>query len=305
MKRILQLTAGLGDSGFAALGTFLAGVLAVRELDVQLLAVYAVLASATIFAMPLSRQLVYLPSQVASNLRTHVVMPVLRHEIRRALPLHAAGIAIVLAVAATLLPGHDVRGVLAVALTGAAPKPWAKAFFTGVPSPPGALLVIVPIVIEQQFGKTIFTNLYLVSVWTILIGLLMVSTLPTIALKSIRIPPKLVVPLLVILVFSLVTFLFQPRIVALIGIAVYLLHIPFAGYRYRYISQHPELWDVEREPRRRRTNRRQLRLTVRTPRRARVAGRLPDGSPAPKERFRDSRVVRRPRGIRRNLPPDR
>lgn len=119
MRRVFQLAAGLADSGFAALGTFLAGVLAVRELDVGLLAVYAVLAASTVFAMPLSRQLVYLPSQVASNLRTDVVMPVLRHEVRRALPLHAAGVAIVLVVAATLLPGHDVRGVIAVAGTGA------------------------------------------------------------------------------------------------------------------------------------------------------------------------------------------
>jgi CDP-diacylglycerol---serine O-phosphatidyltransferase len=150
------------------------------------------------------------------------------------------------------------------------PKPFAKQFFTGVPSPPGALLAIVPIIVYEQFGSVWFTSEWIVAVWTILVGLLMVSSVPTIALKSVRIPPRLVLPLLVILVFGVVAFLFQQRIVALIGITIYVLHIPYAIYRYRYLSRHPELWETE--PRPRRTGRRQLRLRAR-PRGTQVAGR--------------------------------
>ena len=70
---------------------------------------------------------------------------------------------------------------------------------------------------------------WFVAIWTIGVGLLMVSRVPTIALKSIRVPPKAFVPLIVILVFALVTFVFLPRVVALIGLALYLAHIPWAA----------------------------------------------------------------------------
>ncbi len=182
------------------------------------------------------------------------------------------------------------------------PKPFAKAFFTGVPSPPGALLAMVPIIAYVQFGAGFYTQLWLVAVWTVLIGLLMVSRFPTIALKSVRVPPRLITPLIVVLVFALVAFFFQPRVVALIGLAIYLLHLPFAAFRYRYLSLHPELWDVERGRRSPRTSHRRLRLSVRAPRRARVAGRLTDGRPAPRERTRDPRTGR---GLGRDGTPRR
>ena len=182
------------------------------------------------------------------------------------------------------------------------PKPFAKAFFTGVPSPPGALLAMVPIVIWVQWGDSFLTNTWVVAGWTIVAGLLMVSTLPTIALKSVRVSPRAVVPLIVLMVFALVSFVYQPRIVGLIGIAVYVAHIPYAGLRYRYLSRHPELWDVPARDRPRRTSRRQLRLRVRVPRQARVAGRLPDGTPV-QGRSRDPRLRRPLRNGQLRRPP--
>ncbi len=170
------------------------------------------------------------------------------------------------------------------------PKPFAKHFFTGIPSPPGALLVMVPLIAYVEFGRGFYTQIWLVAAWTVLIGLLMVSTVPTIALKSVRVPQKWITPLLVLLVFGLVTFFFQPRIVALIGIALYLLHIPYAIYRYRHLAAHPELWDLDREPRTRRP-RRQLRLRVRAANRP--SDRLPrrwDDPTVPRQRMRDPRA---------------
>ena len=77
---------------------------------------------------------------------------------------------------------------------------------------------MVPIVIYVQFDNFVLPT-WAVSVWTVFIGLLMVSTVPTIALKSVRVPPRLFTPLIVVLVFALVAFFFQPRVVALIGLA--------------------------------------------------------------------------------------
>lgn len=185
------------------------------------------------------------------------------------------------------------------------PQPFEKNFFTGIPSPPGALLAIVPILIYVQFDGYTLPH-WFVAIWSIGVGLLMVSRFPTLALKSVRVPPRAFVPLIVVLVFALVTFVFQPRVVALIGLVLYLAHIPWAFLRYRYLAAHPELWDVPRTPRARRT-RRSLRLAVRT-RRAR--NRLSHGSPAhwsdggtgPRQRMQDPRP--RP-GARRDGTPRR
>ena len=182
------------------------------------------------------------------------------------------------------------------------PKPFEKNFFTGIPSPPGALLALVPILIYVQFDGYALPH-WLVASWSIGVGLLMVSRFPTIALKSIRVPPKAFVPLIVILVFVLVAFVFLPRVVALIGLALYLAHIPWAAARYRYLAAHPELWDTR--PRTRRS-RRSLRLAVRA---RRAPSRWSDGA---RERWADNAAARqrmrdpRPRqGGRRDGTPRR
>lgn len=166
------------------------------------------------------------------------------------------------------------------------PKPFAKGFFTGIPSPPGALLVMVPILLTEQFGSGWWSDIWPVSLWTLFVGILMVSQLPTIALKSVRISNKFIVPMLVLTVLGVAALFFQPRITALVGLTVYFLHLPYAFFRYRYLAKHPELWgdsddsEESEHPPIRRSGRR-VRLTVRMPRRRRVAGRTPDGQALP------------------------
>jgi CDP-diacylglycerol--serine O-phosphatidyltransferase len=181
-------------------------------------------------------------------------------------------------------------------LLDTAPKPWAKAFFTGVPSPAGALLATVPLLITIRFGDGPWSSPWAVGVWAIVMGLLMVSRLPTIALKSVRVPPRLIVPLLVLLVIGVAALFYEPHLILLIGLVVYLLHLPYAGWKYDHLRRHPELWDAEARRQVARAKRRPLRLAVRMPRRRRVAGRASDGSPLPRQRRLGARrVVRRRR----------
>ena len=114
----------------------------------------------------------------------------------------------------------------------------------------------------------------------VLIGLLMVSRVPTIALKSVRLPQQLIVPMLILLVLGVAALFYEPEIVTVIGMVVYLLHIPYAMWKYNHLRNHPELWRTAGRRQRRSTRRVRLRI----PRRHRVAGRLPDGSPAPRQR---------------------
>ena len=64
-------------------------------------------------------------------------------------------------------------------------------FFYGVPAPAGAYLLLMPLglnILSQRFGFTIGTELLTLSVlaWTLLISVLMISTIPTPSLKSIK-----------------------------------------------------------------------------------------------------------------------
>ena len=162
------------------------------------------------------------------------------------------------------------------------PKPWAKGFFTGVPTPAGGLIVTAPLLLTVRLGDQGFwAEPWAVAIWIVLVGLLMVSRLPTIALKSVRLPQQLIVPMLILLVLGVAALFYQPELITVAGMVVYLLHIPYAGWKYHYLKNHPELWRTTGRNRRIRSSR---RVRLRIPRRTRVAGRLPDGSPMPRQR---------------------
>jgi CDP-diacylglycerol--serine O-phosphatidyltransferase len=126
-----------------------------------------------------------------------------------------------------------------------------------------------------------------------------VSRLPTIALKAVHVPPQLVLPLLVLLVVGVAALFYEPHLILLLGLAVYLLHLPYAAWRYQHLRRHPELWDADARRQVARAARRPLRMAVRMPRRRRVAGRDLSGSPLPRSRrlgrLRPGRVPRRGR----------
>ncbi len=162
------------------------------------------------------------------------------------------------------------------------PKPWAKGFFTGVPTPAAGLMVTAPLLLTVRLGYDGFwARPGVVAIWIVFIGLLMVSRVPTIALKSVRLPPQLIVPMLILLVLGVAALFYEPEIVTVIGMVVYLLHIPYAGWKYQHLKNHPELWRGRERSHRRRSSR---RVRLRIPRRQRVAGRMPDGSPMPRQR---------------------
>jgi CDP-diacylglycerol--serine O-phosphatidyltransferase len=166
------------------------------------------------------------------------------------------------------------------------PKPYARGFFTGVPAPGAGLLSTAPLLLFIRFGDGFWSNKWVVAAWLTLIAALAVSRLPTIALKSVRVPPSLIVPLLALLVLAVALEFYEPQIILLIGMALYLLHLPYASWKFQYLKRHPELWMDARARRISRSSTRRLRLSVRMPRRRRVAGRDADGRPLPPARRR-------------------
>jgi CDP-diacylglycerol---serine O-phosphatidyltransferase len=107
----------------------------------------------------------------------------------------------------------------------AEPAPQAG-YFTGVPAPGGAGLVLMPMYASFEWGDWIVRSPYLSAVWIAGIASLMVSTLPTLSLKKFSIPHRFVMPVLlgVGLLAAFVTTAPWPTLV-LIG-TLYLGSIP-------------------------------------------------------------------------------
>jgi CDP-diacylglycerol--serine O-phosphatidyltransferase len=78
----------------------------------------------------------------------------------------------------------------------AEPAPHLAGYFTGVPAPAGAMLVIMPMLASFEFGDWIARSPYLNVFWITGIALLMVSRIPTLSAKRFHIPPHQVLPTL-------------------------------------------------------------------------------------------------------------
>ncbi|MGQ0716071.1 MAG: CDP-alcohol phosphatidyltransferase family protein [Pseudonocardiales bacterium] len=178
--------------------------------------------------------------------------------------------------------------------------PFAKEFFVGVPSPAGALLALLPLTVFLQVGAGWWSSPVIVAGWTITVAMAMVSRIPTLSAKTVRVPARAVAPLLVLiagLAAAVITFPF-----ALLGVAIllYVAHVPYASYRYRWLAKHPSAWAVPPGQRRaiRRTARSMRRLGLRPPLRRRVAGAAARAGAAVRRR-RDGQHNGQVRGERR------
>ncbi|MGQ0662763.1 MAG: CDP-diacylglycerol--serine O-phosphatidyltransferase [Pseudomonadota bacterium] len=76
------------------------------------------------------------------------------------------------------------------------PPPWAGRYFTGVPAPAAAGVVILPPMLTFELGPGYFDRPLVSAVTIVAVALLMISRLPTFAAKAIRVPPDLMLPTL-------------------------------------------------------------------------------------------------------------
>ena len=106
---------------------------------------------------------------------------------------------------------------------------WHNNFFVGVPAPAGAMVVLLPVYLGFLGLEVSKTVAVIVALYTIFVGLLMVSNLPTFSGKNIgkRISRQLVLPLMIAAVFLVaLLFSFPWTTLSLVSIG-YLVTIPF------------------------------------------------------------------------------
>ena len=109
---------------------------------------------------------------------------------------------------------------------------WKNNFFEGIPSPAGGLLILMPLIYELtnlNFGLKVEN---LTPYLTILIAILLVSKIPTLALKKISISPKATVFLLLGIGIIFIALLFYTFETLLIFGIIYLISIPVSIILY-------------------------------------------------------------------------
>ena len=113
--------------------------------------------------------------------------------------------------------------------------PWQSEYFVGVPAPAGAMLVLLPVYLGFLGVPPSAPVAYAGSIYTVLIGYLLVSRLPVWSGKSetSRIRRDLVLPMIlgvVLYVALLMSFTFE---VLSFTVLVYLLSLPFGARAWR------------------------------------------------------------------------
>jgi CDP-diacylglycerol--serine O-phosphatidyltransferase len=110
---------------------------------------------------------------------------------------------------------------------------FAANFFTGVPAPAGAILVLLPIYLS--FLGVPSPPAMLTAFYTLLIAFLMVSRLPVFSGKTVRlrVPPEMVLPVFVSVIFFVALLIGYPWHIMSAGSALYLLSLPLGWRSYR------------------------------------------------------------------------
>ena len=110
---------------------------------------------------------------------------------------------------------------------------FAANFFTGVPAPMGAILVLLPIYLGFLGMPT--PPVMLIAFYTLVIAFLMVSRLPVFSGKTVRlrVPPEMVLPVFVSVIFFVALLIGYPWHILSTGSVLYLLSLPLGWKSYR------------------------------------------------------------------------
>jgi len=114
---------------------------------------------------------------------------------------------------------------------------WAKRYFTGVPAPGGAGLALLPLMYFLEFGESVQPPTPVMSIWLIIVGGLMVSRLPTLSLKGLRVKPVWVAPIFALTVLATAGLINNTWLTLSVVGTLYIISIPLGWYTYRKREQ--------------------------------------------------------------------
>lgn len=114
---------------------------------------------------------------------------------------------------------------------------WAYNYFTGVPAPAAAGLVLLPMILSFQFGGALLISPLLNAAVVVAVAFLMISRIPTYAFKQFGVPHKLVLPVLLLVGLMAAFVVTSPWATVTVIIIAYIVSLPFSGRSFRALQR--------------------------------------------------------------------
>src|SRR5580693_5742524 len=123
---------------------------------------------------------------------------------------------------------------------GAELPPYAYNFFTGVPAPMGAFLVMLPLFLSFEFGIAIFRSPYVNGAALAAVAGLMISRVPTYSFKRLRLSPEGWIATILVVVVVVAFTTTEPWATVLVLLGLYLASIPLSIRSYGRLREAAE-----------------------------------------------------------------
>ena len=115
---------------------------------------------------------------------------------------------------------------------------WRDNFFEGVPSPAGGVLVLMPLIYSLSDIQIVNINYdFFVPILFVIISILLISKVPTYALKKISVPRNMTIFLLLAVVFCFGLLLIYTFNAIVISGLIYFIMIPISFIHYTKLSK--------------------------------------------------------------------
>lgn len=118
---------------------------------------------------------------------------------------------------------------------------WKKRYFSGVPTPAGAILSLLPVYIWFLIGadtaKAFSFATPIIAIWAIFVSAMMVSRIPTFSLKYIKVPSRMTVPVMALVGLYIAALIHAPWVTLTVVSVVYLGSVPIILHQYRKLEK--------------------------------------------------------------------
>jgi len=105
--------------------------------------------------------------------------------------------------------------------------PYWHNYFTGVPAPAAAALGVLPVMLSFEFEKCAWLQSnWMCSIVMFVVAMLMISRIPTVSTKHMKVPTYMIAPLFIVLVLGATLVFSMPWVVLSIMVIIYALTIP-------------------------------------------------------------------------------
>jgi CDP-diacylglycerol--serine O-phosphatidyltransferase len=119
-----------------------------------------------------------------------------------------------------------------------APEPpgWTNKFFTGVPAPAGAGLVLLPVILSFPLGDGWVRSPYVAGPVIVVVSALLVSRIRTFAFKNFRVPVNWVLPTMLAVGLLAALTVSAPWLTLLAIVSAYAVSLPFGHLQFKKMS---------------------------------------------------------------------